>query len=102
MRVLVCPTSAISVTAVFGSNQSNAESEAADAWSWNRRGSCQSSQTGNSVSLKSSRNICSERCSRREDGEDVGRQQHEMDDAGQQVRPPGTIGDDRDHETERH
>ncbi len=43
-----------------------------------------------------------ERRSGCEDGEDVRRQQHEMDDAGEEVGAPGAVGDDRDREAERH
>src|SRR5215467_4785379 len=38
----------------------------------------------------------------REDGEDVGGQQHQVDDAGQQVRPSSTVRDDGNDETKGH
>src|SRR5215470_12492448 len=38
----------------------------------------------------------------RENGEDVGRQQHQVDDAGQQVRPSSAVSDDSDDETKSH
>src|SRR6516165_8275210 len=38
----------------------------------------------------------------REDGEDTGRQQHQVDDAREQVRPSSAVGDDGDDETKGH